>query len=92
MRSARITAIRLKLTLADQSTIDYVRLSPLRSALTSADGRSLRSLLCVVRHSFMAVSLTDSATGGNGFARDVLAGIAAFYSTPLCASHLRHDR
>jgi len=24
-----------------------------------------------------------SATGGNGFARDVLAGIAAFYSTPL---------
>lgn len=30
-----------------------------------------------------ALTRSASATGGNGFARDVLAGIAAFYSTPM---------
>lgn len=31
-----------------------------------------------------------SATGGNGFARDFLAGIATFYATPRQSNNFRH--
>ena len=84
MRSGRQRCIRGTLT-PRRHVDDRLRQSRAYDSPADAHRWSLRTAPTQVRSAALghALNRIASATGGNGFARDVLAGIAAFYSAPM---------